>query len=61
MIDASWIQHGLGSRVMTTESAALQWSQSAPHVVGVIPFILMFYDLFTSCTMDDYLILYMYI
>ena len=46
---------------MTTESAALQWSQSAPHVVGVIPFILMFYDLFTSCTMDDYLILYMYI
>ena len=36
MIDASWIQHGLELRVMTTGSATPQWSQSAPHVIDAI-------------------------
>jgi len=40
MIDISCIQHGLGSRVMTTWSAALQLSQSAPHIVGVMSLLL---------------------
>jgi len=35
-IDASWIQHGLGQRVITTWSAMLQVSQSIPHVVDAI-------------------------
>ena len=44
MIDISRMQHGLGSRVMTTQLAASQESQSAPHVVGII-FLLDLYVL----------------
>jgi len=33
IIDASWMQHGLGQRVMMIWSAMPQVSQSVPHVV----------------------------
>ena len=36
MIDTSRMQHRLGSRVITTQLAMTQESQSTPHVAGAI-------------------------
>ena len=63
MIDVSRMQHGLGLRVMMTQSAVLQESQSVPHVVGTI-FLLDPYVFMTGlslCTMDIILMITLYI